>query len=32
MTKKESFKNEILLQMKFHLDHNQMAILETALS
>lgn len=32
MQKKEQFKNEILLKMKYHLGKNELAILEEALS
>ena len=32
MTKKEIFKNEIMIKMKYHLDKNQMSILETTLA
>lgn len=30
--KKEIFKNEIMIKMKYHLDKNQMSILETTLA
>lgn len=32
MTKKEAFRNEILLKMKYQLDKNELAMLEEALS
>lgn len=32
MTKKEMFKSEVMIKMKYHLDRNQMAMLETILS
>lgn len=32
MTRKEAFKNEILMKMKYHLGKNELAILETVLS